>query len=149
MCFSRFARRYSGNTYWSLFLSVLRCFTSRGKLTPSFKWSVVWDCHTGLPHSEISGLQVAWHLPEAYRSQTTSFIAFFSLGIHHTPLLRTLVRNSKNRARHTHLRVNGSGTLFSVSDIFSLRLHTTRYFLLLTRHMILSCAGLCFLPVTF
>ena len=44
----------------------------------------------GFPHSEISGSKVAGHLPEAYRRQTTSFIAFFSLGIHHTPLLRTI-----------------------------------------------------------
>jgi hypothetical protein len=30
--FSRFARRYSGNTSLFIFLPVLRCFTSRGKL---------------------------------------------------------------------------------------------------------------------
>jgi len=30
----------------------------------------------GLPHSEISGSKVARHLPEAYRSYATSFIAF-------------------------------------------------------------------------
>ena len=41
----------------------------------------------GFPHSDISGSKVAWHLPEAYRRHAASFIAFQSLGIHHTPLL--------------------------------------------------------------
>lgn len=38
------------------------------------------------PHSEISGSKVIWHLAETYRSHITSFIASWSLGIHHTPL---------------------------------------------------------------
>jgi hypothetical protein len=38
------------------------------------------------PHSEMSGSKVVWHLPEPYRSHTTSFIALYSQGIHHTPL---------------------------------------------------------------
>jgi len=41
----------------------------------------------GFPHSEISGSKVARHLPEAYRRHATSFIAFRSQGIHHTPLI--------------------------------------------------------------
>jgi hypothetical protein len=48
----------------------------------------------GFPHSEISGSKVARHLPEAYRSQATSFIAFLSQGIHHTPL-HSLLGNVK------------------------------------------------------
>ena len=40
------------------------------------------------PHSEIPGSKVATHLPETYRSYATSFIAFSSQGIHHTPLFR-------------------------------------------------------------
>ena len=51
----------------------------------------------GFPHSEISGSKLARQLPEAYRSHTASFIAFFSLGIHRTPLLRTPVGNPENR----------------------------------------------------
>src|SRR3989338_4953206 len=51
----------------------------------------------GFPHLEISGSKVANHLPEAYRRYAASFIALFSLGIHHTPLLRTPARNSENR----------------------------------------------------
>ena len=42
------------------------------------------------PHSEISGSQVATHLPEAYRCYAASFIAFSSLGIHHSPLIPIL-----------------------------------------------------------
>ena len=38
------------------------------------------------PHSEIYGLTVARHLPVTYRSHATSFIAMWSLGIHHTLL---------------------------------------------------------------
>ncbi len=41
---------------------------------------------TGLPHSEIPGSSVATHLPEAYRRYAASFIAFWCLGIHHSPL---------------------------------------------------------------
>ena len=48
----------------------------------------------GLPHSEISGSKVARHLPEAYRSYATSFIAFLSQGIHHI-LLNFLLGNLK------------------------------------------------------
>ena len=46
----------------------------------------------GFPHSEISGSKVATHLPEAYRSYATSFIASLCLGIHRTPL-NFLLRN--------------------------------------------------------
>ena len=47
----------------------------------------------GFPHSEISGSKVARHLPEAYRSHATSFIAVWNQGIHRTPLfpIRKLV----------------------------------------------------------
>ena len=46
----------------------------------------------GFPHSEISGSQVATHLPEAYRSYATSFIVFLSQGIHHTLLILFLLK---------------------------------------------------------
>lgn len=48
----------------------------------------------GFPHSEISGSKVARHLPEAYRSYATSFIASYSQGIHHM-LLNFLLGNLK------------------------------------------------------
>ncbi|PJE60061.1 MAG: hypothetical protein COU85_00230 [Candidatus Portnoybacteria bacterium CG10_big_fil_rev_8_21_14_0_10_44_7] len=49
-------------------------------------------CTAGLPHSEIPGSKVASHLAEAYRRHATSFVAFLCLGIHHTPLLLTLLK---------------------------------------------------------
>ncbi len=42
----------------------------------------------GFPHSDIPGSKVARHLPGAYRSHATSFIAFRSQGIHHLPLIK-------------------------------------------------------------
>ena len=39
------------------------------------------------PHSEIFGSTVARHLPEAYRSYATSFIASSNQGIHHILLI--------------------------------------------------------------
>ena len=45
---------------------------------------------TRFPHSEIPGSQVATHLPETYRRYAASFIAFSSLGIHHSPLMPTI-----------------------------------------------------------
>ena len=87
--FPLFARRYSGDTenflapgrerprvkkfHWFLFLQVLRCFTSLGAL--SRLNAREYPLRDGFPHSEISGSKVAWHLPEAYRSHATSFIA--------------------------------------------------------------------------
>ena len=41
----------------------------------AIKTKVVEVYSTGFPHSEISGSKVATHLPEAYRSYATSFIA--------------------------------------------------------------------------
>ena len=91
--FFLFARRYWGNKYFFLFLLVLRCFTSQG-LHSDFYVGVIEGYSIGFPHSEISGSKVAWHLPEAYRSNATSFLATFSQGIHRTPL-NFLLRNLK------------------------------------------------------
>ena len=68
-----------------LFLWVLRCFTSPG-VQLRRKSELFGSSPKRFPHSEISGSKVARHLPEAYRSHATSFIASFSLGIHHAPL---------------------------------------------------------------
>ena len=70
-----------------LFLRLLRCFTSAGMLMPQ-KRHIILVCSIRFPHSEIPGSKVATHLPETYRSYATSFIAFSSQGIHHTPLFR-------------------------------------------------------------
>ena len=57
-----------------IFHQVLKCFTSLGmQLVSSTRYPTKLD---GFPHSEISGSKVAKHLPEAYRSFTTSFIAY-------------------------------------------------------------------------
>ena len=51
-----FARRYSGNRCFFLFLRVLRCFSSPGSLHTL--WIGVWILEvysSGFPHSEISG----------------------------------------------------------------------------------------------
>lgn len=50
---------------------------------------------TGFTHSEISGSQVARHLPEAYRRYATSFIAFSCQGIHRSPLIASLHKCSE------------------------------------------------------
>jgi len=55
----------------------------------------------GFPHSDIFGSKVARHLPEAYRRHATSFIAFSSQGIHHTPF-KFPIRKSKNRLFTTY-----------------------------------------------
>ena len=54
----------------------------------------------GFSHSDIAGSKLVWQLPDAYRSQTTSFIAIESLGILRTPLSKFLVRNFENRESH-------------------------------------------------
>ena len=58
-----------------IFLSVLRCFTSRGAHNDYLRVKVIEVYSIGFPHSDISGSKVVRHLPEAYRSHTTSFIA--------------------------------------------------------------------------
>ena len=59
---------------WFILLLVLRCFTSQGA-RPVIRPGVGGLSPDGFPHSEISGSKVAKHLPEAYRSNATSFIA--------------------------------------------------------------------------
>jgi hypothetical protein len=58
---SHFARRYSGNRVFFLFLQLLRCFNSLGSLFPPyvFRWQ-----YLGLPHSETSGSMLASSSPE-------------------------------------------------------------------------------------
>jgi hypothetical protein len=57
---SRFARRYSGNRVFFLFLQLLRCFNSLGSLVPPYRFR--WPC-LGLPHSEIPGSMLASNSP--------------------------------------------------------------------------------------
>jgi hypothetical protein len=48
---------------------------------PPFAHLTVYPLRGGFPHSDISGSLVVWHLTEAYRSHTTSFIACHCQGI--------------------------------------------------------------------
>ena len=67
---SRFARHYSGNRCFFLFLGLLRCFSSPAYLQHTYGFSVRYPRITtgGFPHSEIPGSTLVRQLPEAYRS---------------------------------------------------------------------------------
>ena len=94
--FSAFARRYLRNTPPSggLFFVPLgtEMFHFPRCALVSLRTKVIEVCSIGFSHSDISGSQVATHLPEAYRSYATSFIAMWCQGIHHLPLLVHSVR---------------------------------------------------------
>ncbi len=68
---SRFARHYSGNRCFFLFLRLLRCFSSPAYLLPPyvFRWWYPRITTGGFPHSEIPGSTLDQQLPEAYRSR--------------------------------------------------------------------------------
>ena len=58
-----------------MFLRLLECFTSAGTLSNHLCVGVTAVYAVGFSHSEIPGSKVAKHLPEAYRSHATSFVA--------------------------------------------------------------------------
>ena len=62
--FSPFARHYLGNHYCSLFLRVLRCFSSPGLLL----FRDLMSSTSGLPHSDITWIRACLQLPMAFRS---------------------------------------------------------------------------------
>ena len=68
---SRFARHYSGNRDFFLFLRLLRCFNSPAYLHPPyvFRWGYPRITTGGFPHSEILGSTLGQQLPGAYRSR--------------------------------------------------------------------------------
>ena len=55
-CFP-FARHYSENLFWFLFLALLRCFSSGGVPSYTYVFSIRWPemNPAGFPHSEIHG----------------------------------------------------------------------------------------------
>ena len=67
---SRFARHYSGNRFFFLFLRLLRCFSSPAYLHCAYGFSAGYLRFRagGFPHSEIPGSTLVQQLPEAYRS---------------------------------------------------------------------------------
>ena len=93
---SAFARHYLRNNYCSLFLPVLRCFSSQGSSPcggPSFT-------RTGCPIRTPAD-QWPFAPPRSFSQLTASFVISWSLGIHHAPFFasflfyrRTVVSNS-------------------------------------------------------
>ena len=63
---SRFARRYSGNRIFFLFLRILRCFSSPGLPHVRYVFTYMYCPITGsgFPHSEISGSMLTYSSPE-------------------------------------------------------------------------------------
>ena len=78
MSFTNFEKLWSlvlfSSAYWNVLLRRVRS---------TYFYAVLRFFRKEFPHSEISGSKVARHLPEAYRSHATSFIASISQGIHH------------------------------------------------------------------
>ena len=114
--FSRFARRYLGNSKPSCNVDPY-CYEPKLRLgilvslPPGTEMFHFPGCASQLltltllpkaerfPYSDISGSKVARHLPEAYRRHAASFIALKSQGIHRMPF-RPPIRKSKNRLIH-------------------------------------------------
>ena len=79
---SLFARHYSGNHYYFLFLRVLRCFSSP-------RWLLfLGDAPSVQQVVPFGYLRIyrSCAAPRSFSQLTTSFIASQTLGIHHTPL---------------------------------------------------------------
>ena len=79
---SLFARHYSGNHYYFLFLPVLRCFSSRGWLSLRSDYS---SNSQVVPFGNLR-MYRSCAAPRSLSQLTTSFIASQTLGIHHAPL---------------------------------------------------------------
>src|SRR6185437_16772878 len=64
--YSRFARRYSGNRFFFLFLRILRCFSSPGLPHVRYVFTYMYYPITGsgFPHSEISGSKLTYSSPK-------------------------------------------------------------------------------------
>ena len=64
----RFARRYSGNRFFFLFLRLLRCFSSPGCLCMAILFTIQCSDITRyrLPHSDISGSMPAYGSPKLF-----------------------------------------------------------------------------------
>jgi hypothetical protein len=83
-----FARHYWRNHYCFLFLQVLRCFSSLGLLPDLHRSNHCWlGCPIRTPAD-----QFLFADPRSFSQLTTSFFAFESLGIPHTPFLTSIYR---------------------------------------------------------
>ena len=83
--YSRFARHYSGNHYYFLFLSLLRCFSSGGWL-PDLHQDDTSSMYQVVPFGNLRIYRLC-AAPRSLSQLTTSFIASQTQGIHHTPLI--------------------------------------------------------------
>ena len=84
---SPFARHYSGNLGWFLFLELLRCFSSPG--SPLKPMNSVWDI---LKKGWVSpfgyrGINALLPTPPRFSQAYTSFVASLRQGIHHKHLV--------------------------------------------------------------
>lgn len=96
-----FARKTTRSCF--LFLSVLRCFTSRGShLLVKRRYPLEAD---EFPHSDTSGSKAIYRLPGAFRRLITSFIATLSQGIHRAPFMFP-VRNHEHHNNFVNLICN-------------------------------------------
>ena len=82
--YSRFARHYSGNHYYFLFLSLLRCFSSGGWL-PDLHQDDTSSMYQVVPFGNLRIYRLC-AAPRSLSQLTTSFIASQTQGIHHVPL---------------------------------------------------------------
>lgn len=84
---SAFARHYSRNHSCFLFLSVLRCFTSRRSLQPAYTFSrrshTITAC--GVSPFGNPGINARLSTPPGLSQIPTSFIGSCCQGIHHAP----------------------------------------------------------------
>ena len=85
-----FARHYLGNNYCSLFLRLLRCFSSAGSPPYLQKYGHLAFNQVGCP-IRISPDHSLFAANRSFSQLVTSFIASESLGIPHTPLIAFLI----------------------------------------------------------
>ena len=99
---SRFARHYSGNRDFFLFLALLRCFSSRTYLRCTYGFSAGYPRITtgGFPHSEIPGSKTVQRLPGAYRSRPRPSSAPDAKASTVCPYSLTIVLEIKNTNYH-------------------------------------------------
>ena len=83
-----FARHYSRNRGFFLFLQVLRWFTSLGSLIPNYGFIGLYGGFTsvGFPIRKSPGQSLLAAL-RGLSQLATSFVACFCQGIHHAPLV--------------------------------------------------------------
>ena len=97
---SRFARHYSGNRCFFLFLRLLRCFNSPAYLHSPYVFRRGYPRITtgGFPHSEILGSTLGQQLPGAYRSRPRPSSAPGAKASTVCPCSLDLIENTTNRS---------------------------------------------------